>query len=156
MLEGGCSHCSRFPIDMERATRLLHESRQQAKPKHLSHLCIMDAICFYVSPQMVSLQRMWYSLFVESGELSPLCLPFLQGGCFRGPPSFGSCYTPLLCYYCFLIHNLQRVCWQQQVVSHSCRVGDSNLFWLDLFAVTSFANVFLNFFQASNSLQKPF
>ena len=101
---------------------------QYVHSNNLSDLCIMDAHCFYVLPQMVTLQCMWYTLFVESGKLSALCLLLLQGGCFCGPPSLVSCYTPLLCYNCVFIHNLQRVCWQQQLISHSCRGGGSILF----------------------------
>ena len=113
-------------------------------------------ICFYVLPQMVTLQCMWYSLFVESGKLSALCLLLLQGGCFCGPPSLVSCYTPLLCYNCVFIHNLQRVCWQQQLISHSCRGGDSNLILTRPLCSPKLCQCFPKLFKVSDSLQKPF
>lgn len=63
---------------------------------------------------------------------------------------------PLLCYNCIFIHNLQRVCWQQQLVSHSCRGGDSNLILARPLCSPKLCQCFPELFQASNSLQKPF
>ena len=157
MLEGGCSHCTRVPIELERATRSLHERRQQAKPKHLSNSCIMDAhllLCFTTNGQFA----MHVVQFICGvwGTVCPLsAVPSRR--VFLWPAILWIVlHPPLLCYNCIFIHNLQRVCWQQQLVSHSCRGGDSNLILARPLCSPKLCQCFPELFQASNSLQKPF